>query len=141
LKKKIKQKLQFFGCKELLKRKFGTLSSGQQFKIIMSRALINNPSILILDEPFSLLDIGSRFNMYRYIELLGGQKNGPQLIMVTHHLDDITANFTHGLLIREGRIYRQGKKEEILDKSVLAGAFDIPDNVLPGTISVNNRMG
>ncbi len=130
LKKKINQKLQFFGCADLLKRKFGTLSSGQQFKVIMSRSLINNPSILIFDEPFSLLDIGSRLNMYRYIDLLGRQRGGPQLIMVTHHLDDITATFTHGLLIREGRIYRQGTKIEILDAGVLAGAFGIPDDVL-----------
>ncbi len=129
LTEKIEEKLYFFGCEDLLKRKFGMLSSGQQFKIIMYSSLINDPSILILDEPFSLLDIGSRLNMYRYIDLLGRRKGGPQLIMVTHHLDDITATFTHGLLMQEGRIYRQGTKNKILDTGILAGAFDIPNDM------------
>ncbi len=140
LKKKILDRLNFFGCENLLERKFGTLSSGQQFKIIMSRSLINDPSILILDEPFSLLDIGSRLNMYRYIDLLGKQNGGPQLIMVTHHLDDITATFTHGLLMQEGRIYRTGTKNKILDTEILAGAFDIPNDTLSAMAASTKQL-
>ncbi|MCK4925186.1 MAG: ATP-binding cassette domain-containing protein, partial [Spirochaetes bacterium] len=49
----------FFHCVDLMERRFGTLSSGQQLKVILARSLINDPDIMILDEPFSLLDIGS----------------------------------------------------------------------------------
>ena len=126
---KIKEKLNFFDCDRLINRPFGTLSSGQQFKVIMARSLVHDPAVLILDEPFSLLDIGSRYTMYRYIDLMGEKDSAPQIIMVTHHFDDITSTFTHGLLMKDGRIYHKGPKDSVLEKSVLAGAFDIPDDM------------
>lgn len=132
---KIKEKLNFFGCDQLINRPFGTLSSGQQFKVILARSLIHDPAILILDEPFSLLDVGSRYTMYQYIDSIGQKDTAPQIIMVTHHFDDITSTFTHGLLLKAGRIYRQGPKESVLERDVLAGAFDIPKSMLSGIIA------
>lgn len=59
LHRNIRAQLDFFHCVDLMERRFGTLSSGQQLKVILARSLINDPDIMILDEPFSLLDIGS----------------------------------------------------------------------------------
>jgi iron complex transport system ATP-binding protein len=130
LREKIDRRLDFFHSGELVKRRFGTLSSGQQLKVILARSLINDPKIMILDEPFSLLDIGSRMSMYHYIEKLCRNGRGPQLLLVTHHLDDIITPFSHGLLLKEGRTYRQGPRVEVLQKNHLVGAFDLPEQTI-----------
>ena len=85
---------------------------------------------MILDEPFSLLDIGSRMSMYRYIEKLCRKEKEPQLLLVTHSLDDIISPFSHGLLMKEGRIFYQGRRDEVLQGQRLAEAFDLPGDIL-----------
>ena len=122
----IKKQLRFFHCDGLVRRAFGTLSSGQQLKIMLARSLISDLRILILDEPFSFLDIGSRYSMYHFIEKICSQPTGPQVILVTHHLDDILSVFTHGLILKNFRIFKQGTREDILNKNTLSEAFDIP---------------
>jgi len=130
LHEKIRAQLDFFHCTDLIDRRFGTLSSGQQLKVVLARSLINEPDIMILDEPFSLLDIGSRLSMYRYIEKLCLNGKGPQLLLVTHHLDDVISPFSHGLLMKEGRIFYRGRREAVLQSKRLALAFDLDENVL-----------
>jgi iron complex transport system ATP-binding protein len=130
LHEKIRAQLDFFHCTDLIDRRFGTLSSGQQLKVVLARSLINEPDIMILDEPFSLLDIGSRLSMYRYIEKLCLNGKGPQLLLVTHHLDDVITPFSHGLLMKGGRIFFQGRRDAVLKAKRLARAFDLNENVL-----------
>jgi iron complex transport system ATP-binding protein len=130
LHEKIRAQLDFFHCTDLIDRRFGTLSSGQQLKVVLARSLINEPDIMILDEPFSLLDIGSRLSMYRYIKKLCLNGKGPQLLLVTHHLDDVISPFSHGLLMKEGRIFYQGRRDAVLQAKRLARAFDLDENVL-----------
>ena len=130
--RRIRAQLDFFHCSDLMERRFGTLSSGQQLKVILARSLINDPDIMILDEPFSLLDIGSRMSMYRYIERLCRKEKGPQVLLVTHHLDDIISPFSHGLLMKEGRVFYQGRRDEALQGKRLAKAFDLNDDILQG---------
>ncbi|KPJ84133.1 MAG: hypothetical protein AMS17_16635 [Spirochaetes bacterium DG_61] len=131
LEKKIDELLTFFHCSELQGRTFGTLSTGQQFKVMLARALMNEPRIIILDEPFSLLDVGSRIQMYQYIETICRSEGSPQVIIVTHHFDDLISVFTHGLLLKEGSIYQKGFREHVLRKEVLSGAFDISTELIP----------
>ena len=130
IRQKIGIQLTFFHCDGLGRRAFGTLSSGQQLKVMLARSLISDPSILILDEPFSLLDIGSRYSMYHFIEKICSQHSGPQVILVTHHLDDVLSVFTHGLILKNCRIFKQGKREEVLNQKTLSAAFDIPLDVI-----------
>jgi iron complex transport system ATP-binding protein len=127
LEKKIGELLTFFHCSELKGRAFGTLSTGQQFKVVLARALVNEPRILSLDEPFSLLDVGSRIQMYQYIETICRSEEGPQVILVTHHFDDLIQVFTHGLFLKEGSIYGKGPRESVLCREMISGAFDIPE--------------
>jgi iron complex transport system ATP-binding protein len=130
IQQKISRQLNFFHCESLEKRLFGNLSSGQQLKIMLARALIGRPRILILDEPFSLLDIGSRFSMYHFIKKISKNRPATQIIMVTHHIDDIISVFTHGLVIKEGRIFSQGERGKILNGKTLSEAFDLPGDSL-----------
>ncbi len=121
----VRRQLRFFGCEDLKGREFGTLSSGQQLKAVLARALVHLPRILILDEPFSLLDIGARLDMYSLLLKLAEAKNAPQIIMVTHHREDILPVFTRGLLLKDGRILYKGPREKAFQPGVLAKCFGL----------------
>jgi iron complex transport system ATP-binding protein len=126
LKRRVAKQAKFFGCEDFLISPFGQLSSGQQLKIVLARAMVHEPEILILDEPFSLLDIGSRAGIYDLIEQLAAKKKGPQIILVTHHLEDIRPVFTHGLFLKDGRIAEQGPKARLLDAKLISRTFGVP---------------
>lgn len=119
----VKRLLRLFGINDLYDRPFGECSSGQQLKAILARALINRPEILILDEPFAQLDIGARLNMYTYLTRLSEQRRAPQIIMLTHHLEDVRPFFTHGMIMKEGKILEQGSRRSILNKKTLERFF------------------
>lgn len=121
--RKVKRSLRFFGIQDLYDRPFGQCSSGQQLKAMLARALFNNPRIVILDEPFAQLDIGARLNMYAHLQQLSEHRNAPQVIMITHHLEDIQPFFTHGMIMKEGKILKQGPRRSILDKKFLNEVF------------------
>ena len=111
--------LKELGCLRLLCREFGTLSSGEQLKVMMGRALVNRPVILVLDEPFASLDVASRAGMYRELCRIVTRKDAPQVILVTHHFEDIQPFFTHGLFLRNGRCVAQGLRRALLSPSAL----------------------
>ena len=125
LKKSIARWLTFFGCRGFEKRLFGELSSGQQLKVVLARALVHDPALVILDEPFSLLDLGARIRMYRYLDKLARRKGAPQLILVTHHREDVLPAFSHGLLLKEGRIGAIGSRREVLTPSRIARVIGV----------------
>lgn len=125
VKQAVRRWLGFFGCRGLESRLFGELSSGQQLKVILARALVHDPALVILDEPFSLLDIGSRVRIYHYIEKIARRKSSPQFILVTHHREDILPVFGHGMILKEGALESIGSRQEVLAPANLARAFDI----------------
>ena len=96
-----------FGCLALAKKKIFAMSYGEFRKILLLRSLVNQPRILICDEPFDGLDQPSRAEFRRALEQVS--ENGARLIVVTHHLDDLPACITHALRMSEGRIQRQGE--------------------------------
>lgn len=116
-------------CLRLARREFGTLSSGEQLKVMIGRALVNHPVILILDEPFASLDVASRAQMYREICRISARKNAPQVILVTHHFEDIQPFFTHGLFLRNGRSVVQGLRHELLRPLALSRGLGLSGRV------------
>jgi iron complex transport system ATP-binding protein len=132
LKRRIARQAKFFGCEDFLRSPFGQLSSGQQLKIVLARAMVHEPEILMLDEPFSLLDIGSRAGIYGLIERLGEERSGPQIILTTHHLEDIRRVFTHGLFLKNGRVAERGPKSKILNAALISKTFGVPANYFNG---------
>lgn len=112
--------LKELGCLRFARREFGTLSSGEQLKVMLARALVNDPVILILDEPFAALDVAARSRMYREICRIAARRNAPQVILVTHHFEDVQPFFTHGLFLRNGRCVAQGPRQKLFRPSVLS---------------------
>ncbi len=122
----VKNLLKEFDCAELGKRTYSNLSQGEKQKIILARALMSKPELLILDEPCTGLDIFARENFLLNVERIGSMKNAPTLLYVTHHIDEILPVFNHTLLMRNGNIYIQGRKKEVLTEASLKDFFNKP---------------
>ncbi len=116
-------------CDHLWDREYRTCSQGEKQKLLIARALIANPRILILDEPCNGLDIFSRERLLESIAELVRQPNAPTLIYVTHHTEEILPVFSHVLLMRRGEAVGSGKTEEILTADNLSEFFESPVDV------------
>ncbi|MBF0557225.1 MAG: ATP-binding cassette domain-containing protein [Nitrospirae bacterium] len=110
--------IDFFDLQHLSEKSMSEMSYGEQRKILIARAMVNNPDILILDEPCSGLDSQSRTHFLSFLEQTA--QSGVSLILATHHLDEMPHAITHIMAINEGRIIMQGKKEEIMQKNISA---------------------
>lgn len=117
-------------CDKILQSPYGVLSQGEKQRLLIARALIHNPELVILDEPCSGLDIVAREQLLHILEDLGRSSNSPTMIYVTHHLEEIVPAFNHALLLKDGRIQALGRKEDTLSSVLLSEAFGIPLQVV-----------
>lgn len=101
----------------------GTLSQGERKKVLLARSLMQNPKLLIMDEPCSGLDLYEREKFLEDIQNLEGRDL--QMIYVTHHSEEIVPVFTHVALIHEGRLIAAGPKEEILTGKNMSRLFSL----------------
>ncbi|PUA41113.1 molybdenum ABC transporter ATP-binding protein [Paenibacillus elgii] len=108
----------------LANQPLGTLSQGERKKVMLARALMTNPSILIMDEPCSGLDLYERERLLENVNVLGGQQM--TVIYVTHHIEEIVPLFTHVVLIEQGHIIASGAKRDVLTEENLAKAYQVP---------------
>ncbi|MEI6223041.1 MAG: ABC transporter ATP-binding protein [bacterium] len=118
--------MQFMECEDLLNRSFNTLSYGEQKRLIIARALMTDPKLLILDEPCTGLDLLSREHFLQGIQKLGEKPNGPTIIFVTHHIEELMPFITHTLCIKDGKTLNQGTIEAILTDQLLSECLEIP---------------
>lgn len=105
---------------------YAVLSQGEKQRLLIARALIHKPRLLILDEPCSGLDLVSREQLLATIESLGRSPGGPTMILVTHHLAEIMPAFTHVLMLKSGRCAASGTKDAVLKSELLSDLFGIP---------------
>ena len=118
------QQIEFMHCTNLADRSFSTLSTGEQKRVIIARALAAKPDLLILDEPATGLDIASREDFLDKIKALSDAPNKPTIIYVSHHIEEILPFITHCILLKNGQVLAQGEKEEILTDSLLSECLD-----------------
>jgi iron complex transport system ATP-binding protein len=118
--------LRFTGASALGERLWGQLSQGERQRILIARALMAKPKMLILDEPCSGLDPVAREQFLHFIETLARQPRGPALILVTHHVEEITPAFTHALLLKSGRVQSAGSRKTALTSRHLSAIFSAP---------------
>jgi len=118
--------LDVMGCSHVAGQAFGTLSQGERQKVLLCRALMPDPRLLILDEPCTGLDLAARERLLDSVEHLGrlGDR-GPTLIMVTHHIEEITPAFRCVLLLRDGSVVAQGPKTDVLTAPLLGDALGV----------------
>lgn len=111
------------GCAHLAKQQYGTLSQGEKQRVLIARALICSPKILILDEPCVALDIFARERMLSTIEYIDHMDSKPTIIYVSHHIEEIVQTISHALLLKSGGIHSSGRIKDVLTKSNLLDFF------------------
>ena len=113
------------GCGSILDSPHHVLSQGEKQRLLIARALIHAPRLLILDEPCAGLDLVAREQLLRTLVQLGSDAGGPAMILVTHHLEEIMPVFGKVLLLENGRCLAQGPKETVLTSDLLSQAFGV----------------
>jgi iron complex transport system ATP-binding protein len=115
--------LRLVECGHLADRAWAVLSQGERQRILIGRALMAKPRLLILDEPCAGLDPVARDHFLQFLERLGRSAHAPALVLVTHHVEEITPVFTHALLLRTGRVTASGPVRKILISAHLSEVF------------------
>jgi len=106
-------------------RTVGSLSSGEQQRVLLARAFMTDPGLVLLDEPTAQLDLGGREAVVAALAALARDRAAPPMVMVTHHVDEIPPGFSHALVLREGRVLAAGPLDETLRADVLTAAFEV----------------
>lgn len=111
----------------LSQKRFHLLSQGEQRRVLIARALISDPEILILDEPCSGLDILSREELLTTLPQI---TNGNcHVLYVTHHIEELVDTISHILLLKDGKIIAAGPKKEVLTAELLSETFKVPVHI------------
>src|ERR1700685_1144059 len=118
--------LDALGCAHLIRRKFATLSEGERKRVQIARAMMPDPEMLLLDEPAAGLDLGGREDLLRRLSTLAHDPKAPMMVLVTHHVEEVPAGFTHAMLLRRGSVLAAGPIEDVFTARILSRCFGVP---------------
>ena len=104
-------------------RAFGTLSDGERKRTQIARAVMPDPELLLLDEPVASLDIAAREQTLKIIGSYASTPLAPAMVMVTHHLEEIPAGFTHALILSQGQVFAAGEISATITSDKVSEAF------------------
>jgi iron complex transport system ATP-binding protein len=114
--------MQELGIASLASRRFGHLSTGEQRRFLLGRALVHDPPVLVLDEPTSGLDLKACF---QYLDLLRIQlTKGKTVLLVTHHLHEIPPEIDRVIFLKDGKIVADGAKSVLVTSDRVSRLFD-----------------
>ncbi|MFG2622811.1 ABC transporter ATP-binding protein [Streptomyces sp. NPDC048507] len=118
--------LALLGCEDLLDRPIRVCSQGERARVRIARALMADPALLLLDEPFGGLDLPAREDLITALENLARTRPALATVTVTHHLEEVPATTTHALLVRDGHITHHGTPTEVLTDEAMSDCFGRP---------------
>ncbi len=124
-----------FRCGHLTEQPIHTMSSGEQVKILIARALLTKPSLVILDEPNVYLDLAGREFLLGEIDHLAKTLPEVTIVFITQRIEDILPVFNEGMILKGGCIAADGNRDDILTEAQLSEAFGLPVKL------VKNRSG
>jgi len=120
--------LAFLGVAHLADRPMTAVSSGEARRLLIGRALVHDPKTLLLDEPSASLDLHALHILRKTLRKIA--RAGTGIILVTHNLHDIIPEISRVILMRDGTIWRDGPKPEILTDDAIGGLFAVPVHVM-----------
>ena len=130
--KKEKEKIEYliieWELESIINNKFKSLSDGQRRRALIARALVYQPSLLVLDEPFCNLDIKSNFILNRNLNNLINKSTN--IIYVTHNLESILSSTNRVILLKEGEIINDGSPNKIIESKILSDLFQMSIKVI-----------
>ena len=107
---------------------FGELSDGQRRRVLLARAVIHEPEVLVLDEPTNGLDLRARFELLSSLRQLA--RNGTTLLLVTHQIETILPEMQRALLLKHGQLMASGSTDQLLQNAELSQLFETPLQVI-----------
>jgi iron complex transport system ATP-binding protein len=113
------------GVGELGDRSFGVISEGERQQVLLARALMSDPELVLLDEPFAGLDLGARERLLTQLAQLASDPHSPTVVLVTHHCEEIPPGFTHGGLVRGGTLIAAGALRDVITSEKVSACFDV----------------
>lgn len=117
------------------------LSQGERQRILVGRALMTpRLALMILDEPCAGLDPVARENFLTFLHRFGDRKNAPPMVLVTHHVEEISPHFTHCLVLKEGQTLASGPIRKTLNSGVLSEAFGAPVTLRRNPVDKRYRL-
>jgi iron complex transport system ATP-binding protein len=125
-----KKYLAQMGCEDLRDEEFGVLSQGEQQKVLIARARMTKPYLIMLDEPCAGMDPGARENFLATLMKLCGQKKIPSLIYVTHHVEEILPMFGKTLILKDGKMLYSGATRSVLKPDILRELYGVPLDIM-----------
>lgn len=115
--------LKWIECAHLADRPWLVLSQGERQRVLIGRALMPRPRLLILDEPCAGLDPAAREHFLQFLQRIGNRTDAPMLVFVTHHVEEIMPVFSHVLILKAGCVLAAGPKATTLNGRLLSEAF------------------
>lgn len=122
--RRVDEEMASVGLVGIGERTYGDLSTGEQMKTLLARAMVSNAKILLLDEPTVGLDIGSRAACVAVLDRLLARSRPPTVVIVSHHLDELPAAVDQIVLMKGGRVVGQGAPDDLLTSAHLTALFD-----------------
>jgi len=122
--------LRELGCYDYADRAYSSLSQGEKQRVLIARALMLDPELVILDEPATGLDFLAREQLLETIQNLAQMETSPTIIYVTHHMEEVLPIFSQALLLRDGTVFAKGKTESIMTSDCLSEYFSFPVDVI-----------
>jgi iron complex transport system ATP-binding protein len=114
-----------FGGEGFAERPFGLLSEGERQQVLLARALMGRPELLLMDEPAAGLDLGARERLLGRLAALAADPAVPPMVLVTHHVEEIPPGVTHAALMRNARLRAAGPVSEVLTGDAVSDAFGV----------------
>src|SRR5712692_3673298 len=123
--RRVARLLEVMGVARLVGREFGTCSDGERGRVLIARALMPAPRLLLLDEPTAGLDMAGREDLLAGLAQLAGEEPDLASVVVSHHLEDLPVTTDHALLLNGGRVLSSGPVDDVLTDHIVSRCFQI----------------
>lgn len=118
--------MELMGVSGMAQREFATLSDGEKKRVLIARALMAEPDLLLLDEPGTGLDLGARERLIASLSVMAGHERSLTIVLVTHHVEEIPPGFDRMIILSEGRVVVAGPIKEALTGGNLTDIYGMP---------------
>jgi iron complex transport system ATP-binding protein len=112
------------GCADLSEKLFGVLSQGERQQVLIARARMAKPMLMVLDEPCAGMDPGVRERFLAWLNSSLAAPDGPTVILVTHHIEDIVPAIQNTLILSAGRIHSAGRTADVVTRETIETVYN-----------------